>query len=135
METGITNISRTINQMPSESDKLQSAKKQEGVQLASTGTTEVKGSTGVESEREDPVSEEQLTEVVTKLNETFQNERRSIQFNVDDVSGRTIIKVVDMNTGDEIKQIPSEDVMKVSRRLAEQMQDEDLAGLLLKGSA
>jgi len=73
---------------------------------------------------------QQLEEAIVKLSELVQNLQRSLQFTVDESSGRTIVKVTDSDTGDLIRQIPSEEVLAISRSIAENMGEAD--GFLLR---
>ena len=139
MDTGIKNIFRTINQVPSEleSKKPHPAEKQdEAKRVLVEQQTKKLESEGVEkNEKKEALNKEELADVVTKINTAFQNEKRSIQFKLDDDSGRTVIKVVDQKTGEEIKQIPSEEMLEISRRLSDQLDKEDLSGMLIKSRA
>lgn len=139
MDTGIKNISRTINQVPSEleSKKLHPVeKKDEAKRVLVEQQTKKLESEGVEkNEKKEALNKEELADVVTQINTAFQNEKRSIQFKLDDDSGRTVIKVVDQKTGEEIKQIPSEEMLEISRRLSDQLDKEDLSGMLIKSRA
>jgi flagellar protein FlaG len=45
--------------------------------------------------------------------------RRELQFNVDETSGRVVIKVVDTETKDVIRQIPPEEVLALCEHLSE----------------
>lgn len=77
-----------------------------------------------------------IEEEVDKINQFLQqNERRTIQFTVDEESNRTVIRVLD-SKGEQIKQFPPEEVLQISRRLAEQMdQQNELAGMLVSNKA
>ena len=55
---------------------------------------------------------------VDKLNEMMQSVRRELQFSIDDDSGRTIIKVIDAETQEIVRQIPPEEVMTLVERLS-----------------
>ena len=59
---------------------------------------------------------------VNSLNEAVQNIQRGIEFSVDDESGRSVVRVVDRETGDVIRQLPAEDVLKISRHIQEFME-------------
>ncbi len=85
----------------------------------------------VEESEKDRI-EQSLAESVKNINTAFTNTQRTIQFNLDEESGRTVIKVVDTESGDEIKQIPSEEMLAISRRLAEHLNQEEMVGMLLK---
>ena len=58
-----------------------------------------------------------LSHVVERLNQYLQSSQRSIQFRIDE--GKMIVTVVDANTGETVRQIPSEEMLAVSRRLRE----------------
>lgn len=91
---------------------------------------------GVGSPQQNPLSKEELAKVIKQVNTAFQDEKRSIQFSIDEASGRTVIKVVDSGTGKEIRQFPSEDILEISRNITAQLhKQEDLSGLLLKSKA
>ncbi|MGM0571616.1 flagellar protein FlaG [Marinobacter sp.] len=69
---------------------------------------------------------EQLGEAVTQLNDFVQNVQRDLQFEVDNEAGQTIVKVVDQETKEVIRQIPDE----VAMRLAENLQQNEPLTLL-----
>lgn len=61
----------------------------------------------------------EIDDAVKDINSHFQTAHRELQFAVDDDSGRTVIKVMDMDTEEMIRQIPSEEVLKFARMLEE----------------
>lgn len=65
-----------------------------------------------------------LNDAVSRLREQAQSVQRNLEFSVDEASGETVVKVVAADTGEVIRQIPSE----VALRLAESLKD---AGNLL----
>jgi flagellar protein FlaG len=65
--------------------------------------------------------QENLDEAVTRLNDFVQNVQRDLQFEVDREAGQTIVKVVDRETEEVIRQIPDE----VAMRLAENLQQDE----------
>ncbi|WP_301003799.1 flagellar protein FlaG [Arsukibacterium sp.] len=70
------------------------------------------------------VSKAELQQAVDVVNQAVALEQRSLSFSIDDVSGRSVIKVVDFATDELIKQIPSEELLKVAqdiKRLQEEM--------------
>ena len=70
-----------------------------------------------EAQRED------LGQAVSQLNDFVQNVQRDLQFEVDNDKGQTIVRVVDQQTQEVIRQMPDE----VALRLAEKLhQDEPL---------
>ena len=58
-----------------------------------------------------------VEEAVGQLNDYVQSIKRDLKFSVDDDSGRVIVKVIDSNTKELIRQIPSEDVLTMARNL------------------
>lgn len=60
---------------------------------------------------------------VQQLNAYVQNMKRDLRFSVDEDSGRSVVKVVDSETGETIRQFPAEEVLAVSRVLSEVMDD------------
>lgn len=65
------------------------------------------------------VSREQVEDAVATIQEFVQSVRRSINFAVDDGSGRVVVKVTDAGSGDVIRQIPSEEALKLAENLSE----------------
>ena len=53
----------------------------------------------------------------------------ALQFNIDDSTGLTVVKVIDTDTKDVIKQIPSEDMLALAKAL------DQIKGLLVKQQA
>jgi flagellar protein FlaG len=76
-----------------------------------------------------PMAREQLEQTVADLNEAAQAHRRSLRFSVDEDSGHTVIRVVDPETDEVVRQIPSEEVLNFARRMG------DSAGSLLRAEA
>ena len=77
-----------------------------------------------QSKPEAAVSRTELQNAVDVVNQAVALEQRSLSFSIDDVSGRSVIKVVDFETDELIKQIPSEELLKVAqdiKRLQEEM--------------
>jgi flagellar protein FlaG len=72
----------------------------------------------------------ELEGAVRDLNDYVQNLQRSLQFNIDEDSGHTIIRVVDANTDEVIRQIPSEEVLALARHI--RSMDEGEQGLFLQ---
>ncbi len=62
---------------------------------------------------------EDLDEVVKNLNDQVQTVQRSLQFSVDEDTGKQIVTVRDANTNDVIRQLPSEEALELSKRMME----------------
>ena len=76
----------------------------------------------------------ELDAALSKISDYVQNVQRSLTFSVDKDSGRTIIKVVDSANNEVIRQIPSEEVLAIAKRIAE-MTDKQFTGLLVQSKA
>ena len=63
----------------------------------------------------------ELNEAVSQLNDFVQTVQRDLQFEVDNEMGQTIVRVVDQQTQEVIRQIPDE----VAMRLAEKLQQDE----------
>lgn len=50
--------------------------------------------------------QQDIREVVAQINEFVQKEQRDLHFSVDDGTGTTVIRVLERNSGDLIRQIP-----------------------------
>lgn len=72
---------------------------------------------GVQSTERTAIAPEELTQVVDSLNSIVQTMKRNISFDVDKDSGRVVISVSDSDTKELIRQIPSEDALKLLKRM------------------
>lgn len=62
---------------------------------------------------------QEIDDAVQDINQYIQAAHRELLFSVDEDSGRTVIKVMDMNTKELIRQIPNEEALKFARMLEE----------------
>ncbi len=58
-----------------------------------------------------------LEKALGNLSAHVQNLQRSLHFTVDEESGETIVRVVDSETDEVIRQIPSEELLTIAERL------------------
>ncbi len=68
---------------------------------------------------EEPRNTESLQVAVAKINDYMQNVERSLQFTIDEDSGRDIVTVLDKKTEEIIRQFPSDEVLVIARQIAE----------------
>jgi len=61
--------------------------------------------------------QQKLAETVNKVNEHVQTIQRALEFSVDEDSHRTVITVRDSSSGDVIRTIPSEELLKLAKHL------------------
>lgn len=72
---------------------------------------------------------QEVKESVEKINKTVQAMAHNLQFTVDEATQMNVVKVVDVETKDVIRQIPSEEVLAIAKAL------DKLQGLLFKEKA
>jgi flagellar protein FlaG len=72
------------------------------------------------AEKNQEKNQKDLDQAVDKLNDFVQNLQRDLQFSVDEKSGEMVVKVIDTASQKIIRQIPSEDALKLARSLMEQ---------------
>ncbi|MEE9396080.1 MAG: flagellar protein FlaG [Methylococcales bacterium] len=73
--------------------------------------------------------EESIDDVVVEMNKMAQQLHRELQFSTSEESGMIVIKVVDKETDEVIREIPSEEVQEMRKRLSE------AAGMIFRDSA
>jgi len=97
--------------------KLTGVRKVEPVQI--TNSLPENGKELPFQEKESHASKESIDNAVKEINEHVQLIQRELQFTVDEDSGRTVIKVLDSQTKELIRQIPGEDALDVAKKLSE----------------
>jgi flagellar protein FlaG len=80
-------------------------------------------------EQKDQENQQQFASAVKEISNFFQMAQSSLEFSLDDVSGQMVMQIKDTETHAVIRQIPSEDVLKLAKRL------DDLTGVLFKAQA
>lgn len=74
-------------------------------------------------------SRQELEDAVKAVNDFLKPINNSIQFNLDDDTGKTIIKVIDLATKDVIRQFPSEEMLSIAKAI------DKMKGLLVQQKA
>lgn len=72
----------------------------------------------------------QLRNAVGKFNDVMRQSKQNLEFSVDADTKKPVVKLVDTETGDVIRQIPSEEMLSIARSI-----DHFQQGLLLKQKA
>lgn len=62
-------------------------------------------------------SDQDVQHAVQKIQETVANLAHNLLFSIDEDTGRTIIKVMDTNTDEVIRQIPTEEAIEIAHTL------------------
>jgi len=88
------------------------------------------GSDSLQAEAAQPATakqgEKELEKAVDRLREFATHTRREMEISVDRESGQFVVKVLDSKTKEVVRQIPSEDLLRVAR----QLDSNDKGGLL-----
>lgn len=71
-----------------------------------------------------------LQNAVGKFNDVMRQSKQNLEFSVDADTKKPVVKLVDTETGDVIRQIPSEEMLSIARSI-----DQFQQGLLLKQKA
>jgi flagellar protein FlaG len=71
----------------------------------------------------------QLADAVSKINKSMASQARGLEFSVDSDSKRTVVKVVDRQTNELIRQIPTVETLEIAHAL------DQAQGLLIKQQA
>jgi flagellar protein FlaG len=76
-----------------------------------------------------PIDSAQLQDAVLRAGDAVRKLASNLLFSLDQETGKTVIKIVDSQTNEVIRQIPSEEVLAIARNL------DRIEGLLLKQKA
>ena len=80
-------------------------------------------------EQEAEKTPEEMEEVAAKLSDMMAMLRKGLTFKVDDSLGTQVVSVLDIDTGELIRQIPNEEALELAIKLHEKMAEMD--GLLM----
>ncbi|MNC27244.1 flagellar protein FlaG [compost metagenome] len=62
---------------------------------------------------------DELEQAVTDIREFVQASQRKLDFSIDDSTGRVVVKVIATESGDVVRQIPSETALKLAQSLSQ----------------
>lgn len=100
-------------------DKLQLSKKQDGLVESSTQQSALQqNQASVNHDVKIDLSKE-----VQQVEELLSLVDSSLTFRVDDEAGRTVISIIDGENGSVVRQIPSEEILEVSRKISGQLEE------------
>ncbi|MDO6460400.1 flagellar protein FlaG [Granulosicoccaceae sp. 1_MG-2023] len=86
-------------------------------QLSYNPVTAVKKSDN-DAVQEEP-NREELAAYVKALNEMGEAQPPSMQFEIDETTGKTVVRMTHSDTGELVRQIPSEEFLQIARTLKE----------------
>jgi flagellar protein FlaG len=128
------NISSINNSLPGVTPRSVAAETP-AVEIRQSRSAQNSGATSVQTEQsvaqiqKTEASRQELEEAVQQVNDFLKPINDSIQFNLDDDTGKTIVKVVDLATKDVIRQFPSEEMLSIAKAI------DKMKGLLVQQKA
>ncbi|MDR0736908.1 MAG: flagellar protein FlaG [Zoogloeaceae bacterium] len=103
--------------------------RQAATQAATQQTAAQEAEEELDPDQQEALTRQKLQEGVKELREFVKPYNTSLTFSIDEESGELVIKVTDNETGDVIRQIPSEDALKLAQAL------DTLKGLFIRQQA
>lgn len=73
--------------------------------------------------KERGLSSDEFSKAVEDLSDFAKTTNRQLNFSIDEGSDKQVVKVTDAESGEVIRQIPSEEILKLSERLQELQSD------------
>ena len=92
-------------------------------------TVTLKDEQRTEKTTTDKPNPNKLDEVAAELSDMMSMMRKGLAFKVDEHSGQAVVSVLDRDTGDVIRQMPSEEALALAEKLSE------VTGILMKTEA
>ena len=118
IETNSLNFSRNVSNSET-NRKLSSAEGKSSAEPVETQALQIEPEKSQSAQKQASISKDVLNESVGKVNEFVQKVQRDLFFEVDKESDLTVIKVRDRETQQVIRQIPSEEFVKIAQNLRE----------------
>lgn len=82
-------------------------------------------------------SRDEVSAAVKKMNDAMLGSSQSLQFSIDEESKDVVVKVVDQNTKEVVRQIPSKEALQIAASIdkMQQSQQQSQQGLLIDQTA
>jgi flagellar protein FlaG len=109
---GQSQVAQTPAPVMSSAGNTNLAVKSDAQVVAAVVTTPIKPSGVLEASQP---SREVVAKAAEQLQSFVQSMGRNLSFSVDEVSGYNVVRVVNPDTGELIRQLPSEELLKISR--------------------
>jgi flagellar protein FlaG len=74
-------------------------------------------------------SAEQIQSAINKIQQSVPLAQQNMQFSVDDETGKTVVSITDKDSGELIRQVPSEELMEIAKNIGR------MQGLLVNNQA
>jgi flagellar protein FlaG len=70
-----------------------------------------------EEGKNDQTEQEKLKMAVQEIEKFVQSVKRNLEFSIDEPSGKVVVKVIASDSGEVVRQIPNEEVLKLANSL------------------
>ncbi|WP_219114743.1 flagellar protein FlaG [Janthinobacterium sp. UMAB-56] len=80
-----------------------------------TPRSATEGGTVAPQQASDEPSREQLNKAVSELNQSSKMKTQGIEFSIDEDSQRTVVKVIDQETKEVLRQIPTKEALELAK--------------------
>lgn len=97
----------------------QTANASKAERTGSSAQTVAKVENSAASTKNGPAAREDVEAAVATIQDFVQSVSRSLNFSLEEGSGRVVVKVTDVGSGDVIRQIPSEEALQLAENLSE----------------
>ncbi len=88
-------------------------------QASTAAATQAKPVPQAEAEPAEEPQRVALEKAVTDMREFVQASQRNLDFSIDDSTGKVVVKVIATDSGEVIRQIPSETALKLAQNLSD----------------
>jgi flagellar protein FlaG len=113
--------SMVLAQLPASASRSGQFEKPEAVKVPDTGAQALpeqgKELPQQAEKSQSSASKAEIEQAVSQINNFVQSVKRDLSFSTDEASGKTVIKVIDSDSGKLIRQIPSEEVLALANHL------------------
>ena len=99
---------------PSVSTPTNTQKSQQATDAPSTQNVKSLPITSTDSE---PVSDEKVQQAVDQIQNFTDNVAKNLKFSIDEDTGKTVVKLLDTQTQEVIRQFPTEEAISIARTL------------------
>lgn len=107
-------LSPAVNTVTGTASSAGSGEKRKAAEVESSAAEVANNVPQLQGEK--AAADEVVMEAVSELNSYVQNEQRELLFNVDEGSGDMVVRVVDRESGELIRQIPNDVVLDLAAK-------------------
>lgn len=125
MDLDFSQIGQNVARSAQAQDLTQAVTPEQAGQQTLREVSQVAKASGDEADTKESLgnSSVDVQSAVAEISEFVQAQNRQLSFSVDEGSQRPVVKVTDADSGEVIRQIPSEEVLALSERIKELQTD------------